>query len=97
MGDTTAYEMDTGPIDSHHMLGLNAPERDRVSYRKKTTCALIDQDAARLENGSNPVTFPGGDTYEYERYYYGPLGNVTNYTYQYNVHSYVAGSGYGLE
>lgn len=32
--------MDTGHIDSHQALGINAPESERVQYRKVTTCKL---------------------------------------------------------
>lgn len=37
-GDTSAYEMDTGHIDSHQALGINAPMSERIQYRKVTTC-----------------------------------------------------------
>lgn len=37
-GDSSAYEMDTGHIDSHQALGINAPQSERVQYRKVTTC-----------------------------------------------------------
>ena len=39
-GDSSAYEMDTGLIDSHQALGINAPKSERVQYRKVTTCKL---------------------------------------------------------
>lgn len=39
-GDLSAYEMDTGHIDSHQALGINAPKSERVQYRKVTTCKL---------------------------------------------------------
>lgn len=39
-GDSSAYEMDTGYIDSHEALGINAPKSERVQYRKVTTCKL---------------------------------------------------------
>lgn len=39
-GDSSAYEMDTGHIDSHQALGINAPNSERVQYRKVTTCKL---------------------------------------------------------
>lgn len=42
-GDSSAYEMDTGLIDSHHALGINAPKSERVQYRKVTTCKLFSQ------------------------------------------------------
>ena len=33
-GASAAYEMDTGNLDSHSALGINAPKHDRVHYRK---------------------------------------------------------------
>ncbi|KAF8855010.1 hypothetical protein BDZ45DRAFT_757737 [Acephala macrosclerotiorum] len=36
------FQMDTGPIDSHDILGLNAKKEDRVTYRRITTCAPIN-------------------------------------------------------
>lgn len=42
-GDTSAYEIDSGLIDSHHALGINAPKSERIEYRKVTTCKLIVQ------------------------------------------------------
>lgn len=39
-GDSSAYEMDTGHIDSHQALGINAPKSERIQYRKVTTCKL---------------------------------------------------------
>ncbi|KAK1020104.1 hypothetical protein LTR33_019218, partial [Friedmanniomyces endolithicus] len=39
--DTAAYEMDTGLMDSNDALGLNSPKRERITYRKVTTCAPI--------------------------------------------------------
>lgn len=42
-GVSSAYEMDSGPIDSHDALGINAPNSERVQYRKVTTCKLAFQ------------------------------------------------------
>lgn len=39
-GASSAYEMDTGHIDSHQALGINAPKFERIQYRKVTTCKL---------------------------------------------------------
>ena len=39
-GGSSAYEMDTGYIDSHEALGVNAPKSERVQYRKVSTCKL---------------------------------------------------------
>ena len=40
-GGSSAYEMDTGYIDSHEALGINAPRFERVQYRKVSTCKLV--------------------------------------------------------
>ncbi|KAL8924268.1 MAG: hypothetical protein Q9172_002741 [Xanthocarpia lactea] len=37
----TGYEMDTGLLNSQEDLGINAPDSDRVQYRKVTTCSPI--------------------------------------------------------
>jgi hypothetical protein len=36
------YQMDTGLIDSHESLGVNAKPEDRVKFRHLSTCAIID-------------------------------------------------------
>lgn len=40
-GGSSAYEMDTGTIDSHEALGINAPKSERIQYRKVSTCKLL--------------------------------------------------------
>ncbi|KAH8650379.1 hypothetical protein BGZ60DRAFT_437138 [Tricladium varicosporioides] len=37
-----AYRMDTGQLDSHTHFGINAPKRDRITYRKSVTCGVLD-------------------------------------------------------
>ena len=39
---SAVYQMDTGQIDSHYILGLNAPKKNRITYRRLTTCAPIN-------------------------------------------------------
>ena len=34
--------LDTGEIDSHNHLGINAPPQDRLSYQRLTTCAVLE-------------------------------------------------------
>ena len=87
-GPTSAYEMDTGQIDSHVVLGINAPPQDRVTYRKVTTCSVLrTANYSSMYNNTNvsrsAITY--GDTYE--QYGFGPIVNVTNYTYEYNLHT----------
>jgi hypothetical protein len=40
-GTAGTFVIQTDPIDSHHHLGLNAPKKNRVSYRKITTCSPL--------------------------------------------------------
>ncbi|KAI9699287.1 MAG: hypothetical protein M1836_002897 [Candelina mexicana] len=94
--NTAAYEMDTGPIDSHEMLGINAPQRDRITYRKVTTCAPIHTAGfVQLENytAENGKGVPGD---QFQRFYYGPFRNGSNETYFYNTHAYIDNFGYDL-
>ena len=91
LGSNTAYEMDTGIIDSHEGVGINGPKQDRVQYRKVTTCSPIQTKgygtAVNDTRGDSP-TF--GDMLI--QYLYGNIGisgdaEFTNYSYQYNTHS----------
>jgi hypothetical protein len=95
--DTAAYEMDTGPIDSHQGFGLNGPQSERITYRKVTTCApLHTKGFARLENAT--VTNSGTQAVaQFIRIYFGPNGNgASNWTYQYNINAVLDGFGYQL-
>ncbi|KAI9716556.1 MAG: hypothetical protein M1812_005287 [Candelaria pacifica] len=95
--NTAAYEMDTGPIDSHEMLGINAPQKNRVTYRKVTTCAPIHTSGfAQLENytAAEGLGLPGD---QIEKLYYGPLADVSNFTFFYNTHAEIDNFGYNLQ
>ena len=94
-GPTSGYEMDTGPIDSHTMLGINAPEEDRVTYRKVSTCSVIHTRNYTTEwNNTDPSDIAYGDTYQ--RFWYGGLPGISNYTYAYNEHAIIDNNGYTL-
>ncbi|KAE9367250.1 hypothetical protein N431DRAFT_350195 [Stipitochalara longipes BDJ] len=41
LNGTSSLRLDSGVIDSHSDLGINAPYENRVHYRKVTTCAPI--------------------------------------------------------
>ena len=93
-GDMTAYEMDTGLIDSHDHIGINAPKVHRVQYRKFTTCSPIQTKDYRTEVNDIDINSPTfNDTLV--RYYYGDATGA-NYTYQYNKHSLLEDDGYKL-
>lgn len=93
-GSTSAYEMDSGLLDSHEALGINARTSDRVQLRKLTTCSPIHTKGHLIElnvtNKNDPLY---GDTLA--QYAYGPVGTL-NYTFQYNTHSLLEDNGYAL-
>ncbi|CAD6580761.1 MAG: hypothetical protein ASARMPRED_000319 [Alectoria sarmentosa] len=94
-GDSSAYEMDTGHIDSHQALGINAPKSERVQYRKVTTCSPIHTEAyARLFNDTNPTEPASGDTLE--QFDYGPFTPRVNHTYEYDTHNLLGSNSYSL-
>ena len=96
LGDTSAYQMDTGPIDSHQVLGINAPPTDRITYRKVTTCSPIKTKGYATEwNNTDKGALNYGDTSE--RLNYGPMPDVgINYTFEYNEHTASLMTGYQL-
>ncbi|KAI9832552.1 MAG: hypothetical protein M1819_004342 [Sarea resinae] len=96
LGSTTmAFEMDTGRINSHEDLGINSRKEHRIEYRHVTTCALLkDSKYFALENQTSPDAAYPDD--QFQRLYLGPIVDVANWTYQYNVHAPVDGFGYEL-
>ena len=52
-----AFQLDTGLMSSDQMFGMNARPRDRVDFRKVTTCAPIEVDNfSQIEEGSSQLT-----------------------------------------
>lgn len=97
-GGTAAYEMDTGLLDSHKALGINAPKSDRVEYRKVTTCSpLHAKGYATVLNDTNSNDGTYGDTLI--QYGYGNISGFSgaaNYSYQYDLHGLSETRGYTL-
>jgi hypothetical protein len=100
--DTAALSIDTGNISSHDDLGINTQEKDRITYRRKTTCApIIDEGYITSLNYTDAVKikdlgyFEGqhGDTLDF--YNFGPSGG-SNFTYFYNRHAATTGFGYEI-
>ncbi|RDW58675.1 hypothetical protein BP6252_13151 [Coleophoma cylindrospora] len=90
LGATTAYDMDTGLVDSHSILGINAPPSQRLFFRRKAVCTPM-----RLGNYSFYENFTYSDDAPPDRVvrlYLGAYAGV-NYTYEYNTHDY-SESGY---
>lgn len=77
---TSAIRFDTGPIDSHLQLGINAPREDRVSYQRIMECAPLKTSGfVRSANASD----------------LGLTGSGYNDTHQFLVYSYGSTDSYG--
>ena len=37
-----AFMLDSGPLDSHVHFGINAAPKNRLTYRKRTTCSVLN-------------------------------------------------------
>lgn len=75
-------KLDTGPLNTHKDLGLNAPQNLRFTMRIVNQCApLITEGFKRNFNYSNDIS--------YMRYYYGNQGDTgaKNHTYEYRQRS----------
>lgn len=85
--------MDTGPLDSHEILGLNAPVSERVTVRKVTSCSPI-----HFAKYASFETMPigNGSTDPFLLLSFGPVTGVSSYTYAYDTHWILAGMGYSL-
>lgn len=98
MPGTTAFEMDTGLLDSHDTLGINAPPQNRVQYRKVTTCApLTHKGFVGVYNSTGAPSEEGSSGDFIFQFLYGPTYNGTrNSTLDYNTRAAVALGGYSL-
>ena len=96
-GSEGAFEMDSGYIDTHEMLGINARKRDRVHFRKVTTCSpLLTGDYEEETNITDRMSPTFGDTLS--QFFFGPIINSTdNATFSYNEHSVIDGFGYNIK
>lgn len=72
-----AMAMDTGPINSNHVLGLNFADHDQITVRKLTTCAPLVQDGF--------VTFYNESGVNYALYEYGPTVGLFNASYTWPI------------
>lgn len=89
-GDTAAYSMDTGPLDSRDDLGINTKES--LKFRHKRTCAPVEgKGFAALEY----LEIPDAGNFSVDRMYFGTNG-VSNWTNEYFTESVRVQIGYGL-
>lgn len=99
ISDTAALRMDTGLLDSHAIFGINTPQKDRVTYRRVTTCAPITTEG--FMSYQNTTRYDGSGEEKDDRlinYNYGPVlhsdGTWYNYTDQYRTPSLQDAKGY---
>ncbi|CAG9971101.1 unnamed protein product [Clonostachys byssicola] len=78
-----AMKLESALIDSHSMLGINAPPSDRVQFQSRTTCSVVNTTGLEEVSGN------------YHRYFLG--GVRSNYTYEYNRGLRRDGIGYTLK
>lgn len=89
----------TGPLDSHEVLGLNAPVSERVTIRKATTYAPVKVgDYAKYVNKTVVEALGIAGTVKdlCIQLSVGSMKGVQNFTYAYNTHASVTGIGYDL-
>lgn len=100
-GDTAAFTMDTGLLDSREDLGMNTPDDDRLLFRKSVSCAPLTRAGyVTIHNDTNPLpNFPYSN-YLVAAYHYGPAFNgdaTVNYTYYYDTATARAQVGYKIQ
>jgi hypothetical protein len=92
LGDTAAFAMTTDAIDSHLSLGFNAPAKDRVTYRRMTTCApMHTANYTALVNGTL-------DGERIQMFFYGNVSSegITLNSYNISTYSIASEAGYVL-
>ncbi|KAN0108031.1 hypothetical protein V8E51_007773 [Hyaloscypha variabilis] len=95
LSPTAAYEMDTGPLDSLHDLGINGKGSDRVATRKVATCAPVH--VAPYATYYNQ-TYPDGKIDLTAGLQLGDPGDTgSNVTYTYDLHLQFMTIGYDLQ
>lgn len=99
-GNTAAFRMDTGLINSHFALGINGPARERVQTRKVTSCAPLHVKNFTTILTGNETTQALPQDYFWE-IQYGDISTDTatggtNYTFTYNPHAKLDNFGYSI-
>lgn len=98
---TAAFSLDTGNLSSHNDLGINAQWKDRITYRRKTTCApLADAGYITTLNYTDAVNASLGRIYgqpgDVIDFYNFGHATHNNFTYHYNRRAASVGNTYSL-
>ncbi|OAA66536.1 hypothetical protein SPI_01112 [Niveomyces insectorum RCEF 264] len=89
LGHDGAFSMVTAPLDSQHMLGINAKPADRVTVQISVTCSPFDHTGLASEVQAGNLTLA--------QYNFGPVVNASNSTYLFNELTVKTGVTYLLE
>lgn len=89
--DTAALELDTKNIDSHRDLGINAPEEDRVFYRRVAKCAVLNPEAVSNLTTETQNNITGYPIYQYQL---GPSVYSDEFTFDYDTYLWQSDTGY---
>jgi hypothetical protein len=83
--NNTPVRLDTGYINSNNHLGINAPVRDRIEYRKVMTCSPMQTNRRCFFDGNGTrfcdLNETNADQVHEVGYYYGPLQWGSNETF----------------
>jgi hypothetical protein len=97
--NSSPHQMDTGPINSHFGLGINAQETDRITYRKNTTCSPVHAklfgQTVNANETSEASDWPPDTVLQ--RFFFGPIISPSvPWTYEYNTYAPLDGFGYEI-
>lgn len=60
--DLPAVALDSGPVDLNERFGMNLPRKERVSYRRRTTCSVLPLSGhLTVMNASNLPSYYWGE------------------------------------
>jgi hypothetical protein len=98
--NSTPYRLDTGPLDSHSDLGINAPPKDRVTYQKINVCSPIHSTRFAMvvnANETDEAYYWPPDT-QLQQFYFGPIYETNfSYTFEYSDWAPLDGFGYDIQ
>lgn len=97
--NTSTVTFESGLIDSHDSLGINAPQHDRISYRRVSRCRPVAiKDIMAVEKLHNEVYNYDEDVlHVYAGDTTGTREGRFNYTLAYNKHRIITMEGYDLK
>ncbi|RGP74710.1 hypothetical protein FSPOR_1289 [Fusarium sporotrichioides] len=93
--DVPAFKMESGMIDTHHDLGLNNLPKNRLKYKRETTCSPLDTgNFHQYINGSEAKSLGWPDNVLIKYLYGKRLNDTVNHTHTYNTYGRNLNIGY---